>query len=585
MQFTFLDMAGKVLFIREDAERASWTTEEMSLDLEFPYLSDKVVSIGQRVFFIDTVGKHQIYEVKQAKTVQPDGFQQITAEHICISELSDEHVDEKEITNKTCSSALAEILSGTLWSVGTKGVNPTSSADLSRGSVWQAVLQIKDNWNVYIEPRVTLSSDGTISRHLDIISTAGVWNGLRLSIDKNMLDPSVTYDDSNVATALYGYGGTIHDPHGKEEDKECDFSDVVWTKTADHPAKPKGQKYIEDPDATADYGRNGRARFSFYQNNDITDPEILLQKTWETLKTVMTPDISIDGTVTDLYRMGYADQPIALHDIALVEVLPAGFKKQIQIIRLTVDLLDPSASSMTIGSYIPNIIYIQRQTDMDATGSRGGGGGNKSKETEKAEFEAQIQSINAGTGLRFTAFQRDLDKLDEDVKLQEAAITVEHNRITQEVVDRREADTQLATTYDAKITVEARRITQEVTERKNGQTNLQSQITQQAGQIELKVSKGSVISSINQSAESITISAARVNLSGYTTLTDFNALSGTVDGILAAGTFGANKITSTSINATGTLAASSTFNYKGHTVGTYACTTNGGTTFYALGYT
>lgn len=576
MQFTFLDMAGKVLFIREDAERASWTTEEMSLDLEFPYLSDKVISIGQRVFFIDPVGKHQIYEVKQAKTVQPDGFQQITAEHICISELSDEHIDEKEITNKTCSSALAEILSGTLWGVGTKGVNPTSSVDVSRGSVWQAVLQIKDNWNVYIEPRVTLSSDGTISRHLDIISTAGVWNGLRLSIDKNMLDPSVTYDDSNVATALYGYGGTIHDPNGKEEDKECDFSDVVWTKTADHPAKPKGQKYIEDPNATSEYGRNGRARFSFYQNNDITDPEILLQKTWETLKTVMTPDISIDGTVADLYRMGYADQPIALHDIALVEVLPAGFKKQIQIVRLTVDLLDPSASSMTIGSYIPNIIYIQRQTDMDATGSRGGGGGNKSKETEKAEFEAQIQSINAGTGLRFTAFQRDLDKLDEDVKLQEAAITVEHNRITQEVVDRREADTQLATTYDAKITVEARRITQEVTERKNGEVTLQSQITQQAGQIELKVSKGSVISSINQSPESITIRASRINLEGYVTADQLSATQADIDNLIS----GSTQASSLKTNL---LSASVGFTYQSHTISFKTVTVNN-VTYHLMGY-
>ena len=61
MQFTFLDMAGKTLFIREDAERAVWTQEEMSLDLEFPFVEDKVVSIGQRVFFKDpSTGNHQI---------------------------------------------------------------------------------------------------------------------------------------------------------------------------------------------------------------------------------------------------------------------------------------------------------------------------------------------------------------------------------------------------------------------------------------------------------------------------------------------------------------------------------------------
>ena len=535
MQFTFLDMANKVLFIRDDAERAQWSTHELSLDLEFPYLADKAISIGQRVFFTDALGNHQIYEIKQAKTLQPDNYQQITAEHICISELSDEHINGKEITDQKCAVALADLLENTLWSVGTKEVNPTSTVDLSRGSVWQAVLQIKDNFNVYIEPRVTLANDGTITRKLDILSTAGKWRGVRLSIDKNMLDPSVTFDDSEVATALYGYGGTIHDESGKGEDTECTFKDIEWKKTADHPAKPKGQAYLEDPTATREYGRNGRARFGFFQNNDITDPETLLQKTWETLQTVSTPAISIDGTVADLYRMGYADQPLALHDIALVEILPSGFKKQIQIIQMTVDLLDPSSTPLTIGSYIPNIIYIQRKTDMDATGSRGGGGGNKSKETEKAEFEAQIQSINAGTGLRFTAFQRDLDKVEEDVKLQEAAITVEHNRITAEVTDRREADNVLS----SNITQTAKEIRAEV---KSTASGLQSQITQNANSISLVVSDGkikpaSIVAAINDGSSSIKISADHIILDGQAVADALNS-SGAFIGTLNGG--GAN---------------------------------------------
>ena len=527
MQFTFLDFVNTVLFVRDDAERAQWSTEEMSLDLEFPYLSDKVISIGQRVFFIDPNGNHQIYEVKQAKTLQPDAYQQVTAEHICISELSDEHLDNKEITDKTCSSVLSTVLSGTQWAVGTKEVNPTSSVDISRGSVWQAVLQIKDNWNVYIEPRVMLSTSGKITRYLDIKSTNGVWNGLRLSIDKNFLDPSVTYDDSNVATALYGYGGTIHDPSGKGEDKECDFSDIVWSKTNAHPAKPKGEKYLEDPAATKEFGRNGRARFAFYQNNDITDPATLLQKTWETLQTVMTPDISIEGTVADLYRMGYADEQLALHEIALVEILPSGFKKQLQIIRYTVDLLDPSASPVTIGSYIPNIIYIQRETDMNATGGRGGGGGNKSKTTEKAEFEAQIQSINAGTGLRFTAFQRDMTKVQEDVKLQEASIKIEHDRITQEVTDRRDKDNELSTA----ITQNAKSISLVV---KNG-----------------KVDRASIVLAINNGKSSTKITADEIELDGHTIANELEGLEIDVGLLTVDGTSNLHDVNLTTGTCTG----------------------------------
>lgn len=550
MQFTFLDMAGKTLFTRDDAERAQWTVEEMSLDLYFPYLPNKVISTGQRVFFKDpATGKHQIYEIKQPKTYEPDAYQEVVAEHICISELSDEHMDSQEITDTSCTAALGGILSGTLWNVGTAEINPTSSADLSRGSVWQAVLQIKDNWNVYIEPRVTLNADGTITRYLDILKTDGKWNGLRLSIDKNLIDPSVIYDDSDTATALYGYGGSIPNADPNADDEECTFADVVWTQTADHPAKPRGQTYLEDPAKTAEFGRDGRARFGYYQNSNITDPELLLQKTWETLQTVSTPEISIDGTVADLYRLGYADQPIQLHDIALVEILPTGFRKQIQIIKLSVDLLDASATRVTIGSYIPNIIYINRDTNEQITGSRGGGGGNSSKtETKWREFETTMQFYKDGTGMQISSVRKSLDDTNQEVVKQAARLEVTYNKITQEVTDRRNADNVLS----GRITVEANRITEEVTQRKSGQDVLEGRLTIEANRItqevinrensdsvlsgritteankislvvtehegENVVNSASIVAGINsQTGSYVKIDANKINLNGYVT--------------------------------------------------------------------
>ena len=617
MQFTFLDMTGVALFVRDDAESAQWTQEEKTLSAVFPYDAEKIIAIGQRVFFIDpSTGSHEIYEIRNAATIQPDAYQQITAEHICISELTDDHMQDVNLYGVTPQRALETVLVNTLWSVGTVSVGDLaeqqalinditalglngnvdltarpivyqdkmkaagyadfegdyatlysstytetikggssytllmtpiepngdvlsaddldeyvaglcetyttiadlkahdtrkllihylsgtqieemneiaeeahtlsddwetlnngvlSSAELSKGSVWQAVLNIQSNWNVYIVPRVVLSASGSITRYLDITGTGGTWNGVRLSIDKNFLDPSVTYDDTELVTALYGYGGTLHTPGASGESETCTFADVVWTATDEHPAKPSGQIYLEDPAATAEYGRNGRARFGFYQNTDITDPEILLQKTWETLKETSTPTISIEGTVADLYRMGYGDQPIKLHDIALVEVLPAGFKKQLQIIRMTVNLLDPSETVLTIGAYIPNIIYIDRNTSDSLTGTRGGNG-NKSKETERREFETAIESINDGTGLRFRAFQNDLNDLDAEQKLQEARITLNYNSIQQEVTDRRNADNTLSSS----ITQTASAIRSEVSATAS---NLQSVIIQTASSI------------------------------------------------------------------------------------------------------
>ena len=525
--FTFLDMAGKTLFVRDDAERAQWTQEELSLDLEFPYVDGKVVDIGQRVFFKDpSTGEHQIYEIKQPRNTEPEHFQTVHAEHICVSELTDEHMDNKEMLDQSARDALQSVLSGTLWSVGSVKTNPVSSAELSRGSVWQAILEIRTNWNVYIEPRVTLNENGTITRKLDILSVDGEWNGLRLSVDKNMLDPVVTFDDSEVATAIYGYGGTTTATKQGEEEVEINFAGVVWSKTSDHPAKPAGQKYLEDPEATKLYGRNGRPRFGFYQNTDILDPNVLLQKTWENLKAARYPAISVDGTVADLRRLGYADEPIKLHTVALVEVLPLGFKKKIQITRMTTDLLDPSATTLNIGAYIPNIVYIAKETNYEATGeqggrSGGGGGGGAAKQTERSEFETEITRNNRRIELR--AYQNDLNDLDNEVKRQDARITVQANRITQEVIDRREQDTELS----GRITVTAKEVKAEVTRAEKAEKKLQGSITVNSDKISLvvketqhgyEVNAASIMLGINEYGSNVKISADRIDLVGYVTV-------------------------------------------------------------------
>ena len=391
MQTTFLNMAGTVLFTRDDMEQGNWSQEEYTVNCTFPYDSGKVIERGMRLSFRDPATNNiEMFEIRNVTNIEPDHYQQIIAEHIAVSELSDEHINSAEITDYTPAQALGQVLTGTLWSVGNSTVSDTNSIDISRGSVWQAVNAIGKNWNCYIIPRVTVNYSGITGRYLDIIPAQGTFRGVRLSIDKNMSDSSVVFDDSEVLTALYGYGGSVDVPQTTGDDKteELTFADVVWTATSEHPAKPDGQTYLEDPAKTALYGRNGRARFGYYQNGDIKNAEILLQKTWEALQRTSSPKISISGTVTDLYRLGYADQPLRLHDTAIVEIRETGEVFSKEIIKLSVDLIDPTATHVDVGDYIPNIIYINRETDEKAGGG-GGGGGNRGK----TELEDDIERI------------------------------------------------------------------------------------------------------------------------------------------------------------------------------------------------
>jgi len=399
MQTTFLNAAGVVLFSRDDMEQGNWTQEEYTVNATFPFVAGKVIERGQRLAFHDpATGSLEMFEVRNVTNIEPEHYQQIIAEHIAVSELSDEHINTQEITDQTPAQALATALTGTLWAVGNVAVSRVASVDISRGSVWQAVGAIAQNWNVYIVPRVTVNAAGAITgRYLDVTESTGVWRGLRLSIDKNMSDASVVYDDSETLTALYGYGGSVDKAQASGDDTQetVTFADDVWEATSEHPAKPAGQTYLEDPQATALYGRNGRPRFGFYQNGDIKDGATLLEKTWEALKQTNKPKISITGTVADLYRFGYKDQPIRLHDLAIVDVPETGESFYLQIIRCDVDLIDPTATRPEIGSYIANIIYINRENNESSGGGGGGGGrGQNNQEYEESDTYSAIEKTN-----------------------------------------------------------------------------------------------------------------------------------------------------------------------------------------------
>lgn len=405
MEIIFCDAAGTVLFTRLDMESGHWVQQEMSINAVFPFDNAKQIKYGQRIAFRDAENNFQVFEIRNVVNIEPDHYQQITAEHIAISELSDEHIDKQEITDKTAQQALSSVLSGTGWAVGNNTASGTQSADISRGNVWNAVNVIQKNWNVYIIPRITRNSAGAINhKYLDIIPAQGTNNGLFLSVHKNLFDPSVTYDDTNVYTALYGYGGSVDVQHTGEDDtrEELTFADVVWSQTSSHPAKPAGQKYLEWPEMTAIYGRNGRPRFGYYQNSDITDANILLQKTWETLQKTCVPQINISGTCADLYRLGYNDVPLRLHDTAIIEIAETGEHIEKEIITLDVDLIDPTATQIEIGDYIPNIIYINRETEEQASGGGGGGGGGHGQsqsQYDESETWAQFVHTNELIGM------------------------------------------------------------------------------------------------------------------------------------------------------------------------------------------
>lgn len=182
----------------------------------------------------------------------------------------------------------------------------------------------------------------------------------------------------------------------------------------------------------------------------------------------------------------------------------------------------------------------------------------------------------------------------ESIRLEAERATKEEGKLSASVkltADSISAEVKRATGVEgqlsASIKVEADKVTAEVKRATEAEGTMSAQISANAQQILLKVSKNSVISEINQTAEKITISALKIDLVGLVNANEFvskyatisalnvtnelvankasisslNALDAVVEGKLDADEFNANTISAMNIkvkaaNVTGTLSAS-----------------------------
>lgn len=532
--FVFFSMADAPLFVRDDPESATWSVDQLSLQATFPYDPAKEITRGMRIGFqYDSVW--QVFEIRKVRNYEPGHYQEITAEHIAVSELTDEVYESEETTDETAANTLSPALTNTLWEIGTNTDNTEQSMDANIGNVWSMVRDIENDFNVIISPRVTMGANGITGRYLDIAPNVGTWRGVRLSLEKNADEVGVTWDDTDVATALYAYGA-------EEDDEKLTFAEVEWAATADHPAKPLGQTYLEDPTAKALYGRNGRNRWSWYQNANIKDAEILLEKTWETLKTINAPKVTVNCLVRDLYRLGYHDEPIKLHDKVIVDISPEGKTLTLDVIKLDIDLLDPTATRPTIGAYIPNIVYIDRSID-EKSGGGGGGHGQNKKEVELTEFNTRINAN--GIEIKLEAYQRayEYGQLSDSLLNAWASINLKSNQIT-----------SLVTGTGAQLDSDGNLIVDQQGNPIFTTTGagLYSKITQNAQAISLKVSQGDVATELAVECGNVTISGGNLVVDGYVTATAFNGLEAEFDN-LTTGVTEASWIKSNLLTVSGSL--------------------------------
>lgn len=135
--------------------------------------------------------------------------------------------------------------------------------------------------------------------------------------------------------------------------------------------------------------------------------------------------------------------------------------------------------------------------------------GNPKRENNDTVDSVEIRKLKGKTMKIF----KDIDRIGVEIENLETSTNTRF-----EVADGRiTAEISRAQSAEASLQLSINGIRSSVT---NLEDYTESQIQQLSNSIRFKVSKGSIISEINQSAESVTIDASKINLTGYVTITD-----------------------------------------------------------------
>ena len=258
-------------------------------------------------------------------------------------------------------------------------------------------------------------------------------------------------------------------------------------------------------------------------------------------------------------RLGYNGVPVRLHDLAVVEIVPGNIILYREVIQNTVNLLDPTGTTPTIGDYIANIIYINRKTYEQATGetggASGGGGRGSKKDAEDSEFRTTIARNSRNIDIN-------AEHIGENGEiLSKAGLWIDP--ITGVLIYADDNENMIG----SKMKVQSDMIRLEVAERKEMGTNLSSEIRMQKDKISLvvketgegyEVNSASIVAGINdQHGSYIKLRADTIDLRGYVTASQLHAVDARIDNLISgrtlAGSIRANQ-----------LAASSSFSLAGH---------------------
>lgn len=325
---------------------------------------------GYTVSFIDSDGsfKEFIIDKIEDSDSEMSAIRNITATQSAI-ELKDDLVFFELPDEKDIEIQLNHVLQGTRWEVGY--VDPSiydirSSVEVEGMTVLDAIFSLQSDFNCDVYFSVLTEGSTILKRQVNFYKQLGSNNGKRFEIGKDVTEVKRTIDTSEIKTAIYPTGKldvttSSEDGESSEDVTQIiDISGIEWSISNGDPAdKPLGQKWIGNPAALAEYGNSngdGTRRHKFMKMEfDSDDASAILSMAWVQLGRYVSPKVTYEAKVIDLYRLTQDDdfkhEFVVLGDEVYIidDAFPNPISISSRIVELERDLLNPENDSVEIG--------------------------------------------------------------------------------------------------------------------------------------------------------------------------------------------------------------------------------------------
>lgn len=333
------------------------------------YLLLKDLSDNWKCFIVrEITEKHSTEEIKE---VYAEDSSQELIDYIVRREFKDQSI--------TLQSLLNVILLSSRWQVGAVDTTPAIKfpVETKNKTALEVLYDAVEAFNMEVNFRIEVTGNKITGRFVDIKKHIGANYGKRFEYTKDIVSIERKVDSSKIKTACIPEGAVPQETEEeRKENKQAteevkkppiDITSIEWKRPTNPIDKPKGQDFIEIPEATAQWGYlkadgSKTARVMYYNNTECLTPEDLINKAYAVLKEASKPVVNYKLDVVDLFALT-GDEELSFEyvntgDIVTVidEVFNPPIELRTEIINKETNLLRPEESKVELGSFIRNLV-------------------------------------------------------------------------------------------------------------------------------------------------------------------------------------------------------------------------------------